>query len=658
MQKPKKHPDSTPPSVQGRTPSLAFLRAISDSAAAPLIVIAPDFRIQFMNRVAIDTLAGGEDLLDTPCHRLIANSDQPCIGIDGQCPLVEIGKTGKTTKVEYEKKLPDGTSRFYEVIASPLHDDHGSFQGIVETLRDITEQEELIQMLMSDRENLDRLFLQLTADFTQAKEQSELLYRVIPSAIFTVNTERVITTWNNKAEDVTGYRAAEVLGKTCTIFALDPCTSGCGVFSDKIDKPIIARECLIRTKDGQVRTITKNADLLHNSNGMVIGAVESFEDITNRKKFDKQLRAERDKFRSMLTALNQGMHILNRNYLIEYQNDILKEAFGDQVGRKCYEIYKRLEEPCEICRMQAAIEQDQLQRTELLMTNGRFYEQSYVPFTDVDGETKVLIMLRDISEEKAKQAETMRAAQLASIGELAAGVAHEINNPINGIINYAQILLDEINSDAPADSPDPRPASRILPKVINEGERIAAIVSNLLSFARQGAEEIEDTDVEEVMVAAIELINHQLNKEGIDIAFKKISVIPAVRAIRQHLQQIFLNLLSNARHALNKRFPNHDDQKKIEIEILPMALKEGNYIRTTVTDHGCGIPPEFLSHIFEPFFTLKDPGEGTGLGLSISHGLIKDLHGFITAESELGTFTRITVDLPMSTDNPHNRQTM
>lgn len=475
------------------------------------------------------------------------------------------------------------------------------------------------------------------------KYLAETIWRVVPSAIFTVDTNKIITGWNNKAEEVTGYSAAEVIGKECSFFALDPCIERCGVFSGEVEKPIIGRECYIRTKDGERRTISKNADLLFGSKGEIIGAVESFEDITERKEVEKQLLAERDKFISMLLALNQGMHILNRDFIIEYQNDILKEDFGDQVGKKCYAVYKQLDKPCEVCRMQQAIDHNMVQRTELLMDNGLYYEQSYAPFTDVGGETKVLILLRDITEEKTHQAETMRAAQLASIGELAAGVAHEINNPINGIINYAQLLLDDL--DGTGRDGD------MLKMLIKEGERIAEIVRNLLSFARQHGEDAELVSVGTVMDEAVALISHQLGKDGITLTVDIPEDLPWVKVNAQQLQQVFLNLLSNARYALNQRFNGKDKDKRIEIMASVVKVAGQIMVRTKITDFGIGIPLRIINKIFDPFYSSKKPGEGTGLGLSISHGIIKNFKGSLRVESQEGIFTSLIADLPHNSED-------
>lgn len=296
--------------------------------------------------------------------------------------------------------------------------------------------------------------------------------------------------------------------------------------------------------------------------------------------------------------------------------------------------------------MHAAIESNEIQRTEEIMSDHRHYEQSYVPFVDVDGKTKVLILLRDVTEEKMYRAETMRAGQLASIGELAAGVAHEINNPINGIINYAQVLLDD-SSQEQAESEAGNLAQReMLDRIIKEGERIAYIVRNLLFFARQREEEAEVVGVGAIINDSLSLIKHQLQKDGVNIRTDIPEDLPNIKVHPQQLQQVFLNLFSNARYALNQRYPGRDPGKKLEIRCRAVQGQGGAMVRTEITDYGDGIPQELLTQIFEPFFSSKKPGEGTGLGLSISAGLVKDFRGQLRVESELGEHTTLIVDLP------------
>jgi PAS domain S-box-containing protein len=251
-----------------------------------------------------------------------------------------------------------------------------------------------------------------------------------------------------------------------------------------------------------------------------------------------------------------------------------------------------------------------------------------------------IAIVRDITEEKILKAESLQAGKLAAIGELAAGVAHEINNPINGMINYAQILQDEMSAAGNTEQGD------ILKRIIKEGDRVAGIVRNLLAFARQRDEDVGDISLKEILADCISLVKHQLGKEGIIAAIEVPDDLPALHGNPQQLQQVFLNALSNARYALNQRFPGLDPRKRIEIKSQAISFGDKTIIRTTVTDYGCGIAPDAIDHIFDSMFSTKPAGQGTGLGLSISRDLIQAHHGFIHVESRLGDHTTLTVDLP------------
>jgi len=340
--------------------------------------------------------------------------------------------------------------------------------------------------------------------------------------------------------------------------------------------------------------------------------------------------------------MGQSMHILGSDHVIEYQNDDALAAFGDRMGEKCFRVYRERETPCEECLMRVAVASDSIQRTEILRSNRKSYAQSYTPFMDVDGQTKVLVLLRDITDEKLLQAETMRAVQLASVGELAAGVAHEINNPINGIINYAQIIHDE--------SGDNIGIAKFSDKIIREGERVASIVSNLLSFARQQEEESERISISDVIYDAVDLIRHQLTKNCIQLEIDLPPDLPDVFGNHQQLQQVFLNLFSNARFALNQRYPGKDPGKKIFVAGSTREEAGKVNVRITIKDLGTGIPEDMMHKIFEPFFSSKTTGEGTGLGLSISREIIAKHGGKLEAESREDEFTKMIVDIPVFVD--------
>lgn len=256
-----------------------------------------------------------------------------------------------------------------------------------------------------------------------------------------------------------------------------------------------------------------------------------------------------------------------------------------------------------------------------------------------------IVMVRDITEEEQHRHEALRAGQLAAIGELAAGVAHEINNPVNGIINFSQVLLDEAEDEGNKTFQD------ILKRIISEGERVAGIISNLLSFTRQRDEIVGDVNLKVVIDDCVALLLYQLDKDKIKLQVEIPDDLPLLKGNPQQLHQVFLNLLTNARYALNQRFAGPDPDKRIEIHSWTITVDGRRFIRTTLTDHGIGISQDVINQIFDSLFTTKPPGEGTGLGLSISKGLVRDHAGQLTLESVPGDHTVATVDLPAASSD-------
>jgi signal transduction histidine kinase len=223
---------------------------------------------------------------------------------------------------------------------------------------------------------------------------------------------------------------------------------------------------------------------------------------------------------------------------------------------------------------------------------------------------------------------------------LAAGVAHEINNPINGIINYAQILAD--------DSQVSEENREILHSITEEGERIANIVSNLLTFARARQERKRPVSLGDVLMATLLLAEAQLRKDHIELRVEVDLLLPEVLAHTQQIQQVILNLVSNARYALNERYPESHENKVLRV-YSESAVEEGrSLVRLVFRDSGTGIPVDRLSKVMDPFYTTKPIGQGTGLGLSISHGILKDHGGALKIDSIEGSHTAVAIELPVS----------
>ncbi|MGE5808395.1 MAG: sensor histidine kinase [Nitrospirota bacterium] len=243
-----------------------------------------------------------------------------------------------------------------------------------------------------------------------------------------------------------------------------------------------------------------------------------------------------------------------------------------------------------------------------------------------------------IAKNTALQVEALRAAHLASIGKLAAGVAHEINNPINGIINYARILSNKsVKGSAEND---------VAERISKEGKRIAGIVKSLLSFARDNKEEKKSVRVESILQEALILTESQLRKEGMRVQIDLPEGLPAVTANPQQIQQVFMNIINNAQYALNQKYPGEHEDKVLDITCEETDTDGSPFVRVIFHDRGIGIARDALDKIMHPFYSTKPKGEGTGLGLSISHGIIADHGGRLAVESVQGAYTKVLVDLP------------
>ncbi len=273
--------------------------------------------------------------------------------------------------------------------------------------------------------------------------------------------------------------------------------------------------------------------------------------------------------------------------------------------------------------------------------DGSLYEEesSITPVRDDTGRVvNYVAVKRDVTRETQMEAHLRQQQKLESIGTLASGVAHEINNPLTGILNYAQLI-----SEDPEISDEVREFSG---EIVRESERVASIVRDLLSFARQDRQpQGSCTGMGEVVQGTLSLVRTVMRHDQIRLEVDIPENLPPIRCRSQQIQQVILNLLTNARDSLNQRYPGAAPEKTVRVSSCLVEKDGGTWVRTTVEDHGTGIPPEIRDRIFDPFFTTKHKSFGTGLGLSISHGIVREHEGELWFETEPGGPTRFHLDL-------------
>ncbi len=368
--------------------------------------------------------------------------------------------------------------------------------------------------------------------------------------------------------------------------------------------------------------------------------------IKEHQQVEKTLQESEEKLAGILNSFNDFVILVDQALNIVWSNTITTDFFGkDPVGKKCHQVFHSRITPCATCHIEKCFQDglDIEDEIECIGKDGTRLDLWYtagVATRNEDGLPETIIVVyRDITEKKQLRAETIRSGQLASIGELAAGVAHEINNPINGIINCAQLLIDESKEDSEQ--------TEIFQRISKAGGRIAMIVRNLLSFARDTKDAPDLVTIKSMLSDCLNLTETQIIKDGIDLKVDIPDNIPDVRVRSHHIQQVFLNIISNARYALNNKATRDFVNKKIEIKGELVDTGDDQYVRLTFFDNGIGIPEDIINRICDPFFSSKPLGEGTGLGLSISHSIIKDHGGRLNFDSVKNSYTIVIIDLPI-----------
>jgi hypothetical protein len=246
-----------------------------------------------------------------------------------------------------------------------------------------------------------------------------------------------------------------------------------------------------------------------------------------------------------------------------------------------------------------------------------------------DDEIGRLIIFDDITERSDLERRLVQADKLSSIGLLAAGVAHEVNTPLAVISTYAQMLTKQLSED---DS-----KAKLLDKIAKQTFRASEIVNSLLNFSRTSQTEFGEVDLNRTIEDTIALVRHQLDKAQVHVRTELAPELPPVKGNGGKLQQVFLNLVLNARDAMERGGT-----------LTVRTVSDHKTVRVEVADTGQGIPPENLTRIYDPFFTTKAARKGTGLGLSVSYGIVQEHGGSIEVTSQVGEGTVFHLEFPLS----------
>lgn len=359
-------------------------------------------------------------------------------------------------------------------------------------------------------------------------------------------------------------------------------------------------------------------------------------------------RAEED-WRNSFNALDDPMLIVNRDYAIVRINEAGLALTGrgrdEVIGARCVTLLHGAARPGKDCPCRRSFRNGKPAITARFdEETGRHYSIKSAPILNGHRRpAESVCLMRDVTrevkareKEKELQQELNTASRLASIGEVAAGIAHEINNPLTGVIGFSQ-MLNEMK--VPEEM-------REAVEVIHDGAmRTAGIVQKLLAFARRDRSTRESVDINAVLKGTIDIRAYHLRTGNIAVVQDLADDLPRTLANFGELQQVFLNLVINAEQAM---------QSTGQGRLTVTSERLNGKARITVTDSGIGVPPENLGKLFDPFFTTKTESGGTGLGLAISYGIIKEHGGTIRVKSRAGEGAAFTIDLPLVESQPQS----
>lgn len=623
----------------------------------------------------------------------------------------EVYRTGKAlynnnfSDSEYMEFIPEGHVRLDNVLFAPLiiKGYPVGLLGLANKPGGFTDDDADMASAFSELAAVALYNSRLLDTLQESEERFRSVVETACDGIISADSKGNVISWNKGAENIFGYAEDEIMGRPLTLImperfhephriGFDRMASTCelqimerilsfeGLRKDGSEFPLELSIATWKTGEemfftGIVRDVTERRkmeavikkafeDMEEKVNERTIDLINANEDlereIAERKRAEealletnvslreseKEYRKLSQEFHTLLNAIPDSIILLSPDMKMLWTNSgtasMLDMDRDDLTGHCCFEIWYSRTEPCEECPAVKSFKTGETETAQISTRKGRVFDIRAFPIKDENKNAiNVIVVTSEITEKINLQAEAMRTAHLASLGEMAAGIAHEINNPINGIINYAQILADRLKSG--------RRENEIASQIIKEGDRVADIVRSLLSFARERKREKVPVYISDLLSDSFNLTGAQIRKDGIKLKVDIPDDLPEIIANSQQIQQVFLNIINNARYALNRKYPETDEDKILEVTAGKLMIDDKPYVRITFYDLGIGIPGDVLEKVVNPFFSTKPAGVGTGLGLSISHGIITDHNGKLTIKSLEGEFTNVIIDLPANT---------
>jgi PAS domain S-box-containing protein len=583
------------------------LQSLIDAIEDTITIQDTEYNIIYQNEPS--RIASGGDHRGEKCYQAYEGRESICEG----CPVEKAFKDGKSHTAE-RKTAIEAKVAFWENTANPVRDAEGRIVSCIELARDITERKKQEQAL-ADELTRRRLLIDQSLD-----------------GIVVLDVDAKVVESNRRFAEMLGYTLEEVHKLHTWDWDKNFPPEKILEMGQNVDEKGLHLETKHTRKDGSVIDVDISINAAMCSGQKLIFCV--CRDVTERKKMEEALKLAAEEWRETFDSIGDAISIHDRDFRILRANKAFADIFhmkpNQIIDKHCYKLHSG-EKPISGCPHKQTLATKQPAEAEFYESHlGKYLHESTSPIFDEKGEVVGTVHItRDITEQKQQNERLMMADRLASIGELAAGTAHELNNPLTSVLGFSQLVMEK---DIPDDIRED------LKLIYNEAQRAANVTKNLLTFGRKHAPVKHPNQINNIIEDVLKLRAYEHKINSIEVKRQLAPDLPEIMVDYFQMQQVFLNIIINAEHFMTEA------HKRGTLTIT--TKKQNSTVRISIADDGPGIPRENLSRIFNPFFTTKEAGKGTGLGLSICHGIVSEHGGQIYARSQPGKGATIVVELP------------
>jgi histidine kinase len=402
-----------------------------------------------------------------------------------------------------------------------------------------------------------------------------------------------------------------------------------------------------RDKDGSTKHWIVRTAPIRNSEGEIVAAMEMNLDITERKQLEKRLEQSEKKYHLIFNNIPNPVFVLDFTTLnILDCNNSVTSVYGyyptEIIETSFLDLYNDPSNPDHVKQLRECHPYTQVhhltKRKSTIVVNVRVSPSEYT------GSNVLLVTIDDVTKRVEAELQLIQASKMATLGEMATGIAHELNQPLSVIKTASSFFMRKIGNKEPIKE---QILLTMAEEIDSHVDRATRIINHMRQFGRKSDLGLDKIQVNNILEQAYEIFCQQLKVRGINVKWETQEDLPMILAEADRLEQVFINLMLNARDAIEERWENPMDPEAVR-QITLSTKSEGSHVIVSVADTGHGIPKDIRSKIFEPFFTTKKVGKGTGLGLSISYGIIKECGGKITATNnpDGGAFFQIRFPIP------------